>query len=543
MPTTTQKTVKPYGPLNARLCIIGSSPSLDDINNHPPRPFTGADGHKLRQLVTTAGIDWDSIHFDTVMDTVAPYGEMKSFTIAALANGVRTLRERIAALTDVWVFVPLGNYATFALTGLGKVSPGLRKHCIADNLFPKSETTADIGITNLRGSVYEFNGHKVIPSIHPQAIRHSGHTRHPETACVADWGFISDELKFPHIQKRKLKIWPVEEFTELRFSYKPEFAIDIETWSGNIDCVGAAWNETEAVVIPTYTRKLRKKWLPLVKALCESDNEKIMQTGGYDTYWLKRSWGIDVLNYKWDTAGMSHALDPIQNHSLDHLASIHTFPRLNYWKDESKSASNLRNSAEIRERAFKYSAKDTTATGEIKKRLETRLIAEGLLGFYLIHYARLHKPLLKMMLRGWPVDTDAQKKLATGKRLQCVKIREQLSAYAGFDLYATKDFSPKKLKTFLIDTLGMKPNKKWGKEPLDKKALLAMQLREPLLSGPAIGLLLEHRHLQKEIEKLANLWHFDNRMRYSLHYRTEAGRLGSGKAHDGFGMSIQTVNR
>lgn len=546
------KICPPYGPLNARICVIGEAPAESELMHSPPRPFVGTDGHKLKTLLKDAGIDPDSVRYDNVMQTLPP-GACRTtkdynpalFRTIELVEGVFKLRDRLEQLRNVNVYVPLGNYATYALTGLGRVKPALRKYFIESGLFQKPETTAEIGISKLRGSVYEFNGRKVIPTLHPGALRHSPHTRHPETAVRMDWDFIRVQSKFSEIEKRPLVIYDPEEYPKIPGMLahpKRPLAIDIETWSGNIDCVGFAWSERDAIVLPTYNVETRKKYIAYIKAACESGCEKILQNGLFDAYWLNRSWNIDINNYKWDTLGMHHALDPIQDHSLNHLASLYTFPRLNYWKDESKNASELRKYAKTRERVFEYNAKDTTVTWEICHRLKEKLGREGV-DFYLRYYARLHKPLLKMMLRGWKVDTEAQLKMLGNRKAQCEAIRKRLNAYAGFELYSEKDISPKKLKTFLVDILGMSPFKAFGKETFDEKALLAMQRKEPLKAGPVIAKILEHRHLAKECEKLNHTWHPDGRVRYSYHYRTEAGRLGSSKAYDGYGMNIQNVKR
>jgi DNA polymerase I-like protein with 3'-5' exonuclease and polymerase domains len=264
-----------------------------------------------------------------------------------------------------------------------------------------------------------------------------------EKRCRADWRRVAEEGKTRKysIPKRHHTIDPsegeVERYVKFVEDYSPyiNLAVDIETWGRTLSCVGFAANPLESITIPTLKKDERATFLPYIKRLCESNAEKILCNGLYDAYWLD-DYGIALNNFKWDVQLMHHALDPIESHALDFLASIYT--KQPYWKDEAKDAEEVIKYAKNAEALWVYNGLDCCVTHEIKPILERILIEHGILEFYFNHYQSMLAPLLGMMRHGVRVDRERQKQWRKQLLGEMGEIRNELEEAAGENLFATE---------------------------------------------------------------------------------------------------------
>ena len=425
------RIVPPHGPLNAKIALIGEAPGeMEDLRGEP---FVGRSGSLLRQWWERAGVN----ELEVYKDNVVPY-RPKDNNIYSIPRGevqeqwVPRLLERLSRLTDVRVIVPTGNLACSALLerSRGKVP----------------------GILNIRGSMYDIplagvgqSGYRTvwcIPTIHPAWFLRGQLKK--QGRAIHDWRRIQRVSSNGHSKENRDIL---AEPTSSEVGYFREsigdvesgggrLSVDIETRGEGITCVGFALSSGLALVLPTWSKADRARYWPLVKSLCESPCEKVLQNGHYDAYWL-RSFGVELENWKWDTMWMHHALDPSDNHGLQYLASLYAND-YRAWKEEKEGGEEKEFGSGIRDPRvlWQYNGKDCLFTREIFDVLRGELEATGLLGFYQRHYSRLFGPLLGTMLHGVRVDTVAQRRVREGLRDENTGIRKELKGVAGYELCA-----------------------------------------------------------------------------------------------------------
>jgi len=563
--SVTANFVPAEGPVDADIIMIGEAPGRqEDIRR---RPFVGPSGDLQEDIWReVGGIKRYQVYIDNLYPWMPPGGKIENVSDEALAKAVINLRERVGLLPKPHVIVPTGNYATFALTGKGKVKAGLRKALGED--LKASEAEKKAGITKLRGSVYEYTTLggkkcKVIPTIHPAYFLRG--QRHKLRRAYADWRRIKRESVSPELvgRERRHLVSPtqfeVEKFVEY-VKYNESnllLSVDIETWGRTLSCVGFAVSPDYSITLPTTSKEQRETFLPMVQLLADTRCPKILQNGLYDTYWLD-GYGIRLRNWQWDTLAMAHALNPGDEYALDYLCSIYV-PDYRYWKDEAKDAEEIRKYARDLDSLWFYNGLDCCYTYELCQYLHQELMAADRMEFYCRHYQELFGPLLEMMLHGIRVDCKRQKAWAKELMTDCAGIRERLKGVAGTDLFATKDFSNAKLQKFFYTTLGVPKITKISKRKegkvravsTDKTALTKMIFAATNQKNgkkyekavePA-RLILDHRRKKKLGDFLKGAWDKDGRIRCSYKFTTISGRLASSGNPRGRGYNLQNPDR
>jgi uracil-DNA glycosylase family 4 len=144
--TAPAKYVPSEGPTNARIVLIGESPWTQEVATG--RPFAGQSGKLLERWWFDIGLRRPELYIMNLYPYKPPTRDIESVSAKELVKWSVDLHQRIAALEGPVVLVPLGNYATFALTGKGKVKAAVR------NEFSMMETGATeaekkAGITKL----------------------------------------------------------------------------------------------------------------------------------------------------------------------------------------------------------------------------------------------------------------------------------------------------------------------------------------------------------------------------------------------------------
>ena len=457
----TGKFVSPEGPENARIIVIGESPWKQE--GYEERPFAGQSGKLQDRWWRDLGIRRGELRIDNLYPRVPPGREIESLSPSIIVEAIRDLQQRISRLPGPVVIAALGNYVSFALTGKGKVKAEVRNaFSLTDSSITEAEKKA--GITKLRGSIYSYrdlNGRdiKVIPIIHPAAVLQ---TQGWEKRTFQDWKrvlfeSVSGESNRPirnHIVDPME--WQVREFTEfVEKNYKDVIlSLDIETWGNQLSCCGFAISPWESLTIPLIGKQ-KEVFLPYIKRLCECSAPKVLQNGLYDWYWL--AWdGIWINNFLWDTSLMHHAIDPIESHSLDFLASIYC-PWYQYWKDEAKDAEEVIKYAFDLEALWMYNGMDCCYTRELFDLIYADLQRNGLVEFYFQHYQRMLEPLMRTMLHGIRVDKEKQKGYRKLLKIEMEEIHKELNKAAGEELFATerktglRDVTEEEMRLLLIE--------------------------------------------------------------------------------------------
>ncbi len=249
--------VPPVGPKNAKILIIGEAPWKTE--KRLGEPFVGASGNLMNRWMNDAGLDRSAIRIDNLIQKKPPKINIESFGVDEIISWIPSLHDRIADLDGVNVIVPLGNYATFALTGKGKVLAKVRNACSGEDISV-SIAEKKAGITALRGSTYIYQDKwgreiKVIPSIHPAAVLQN---KQWEKRCERDWRVIKEESQTrgykptyrTHLINPSEKV--VKEFTEwaIRGEEVTCLSTDIEYSRTSITMVGFATSPYFSVTIP-----------------------------------------------------------------------------------------------------------------------------------------------------------------------------------------------------------------------------------------------------------------------------------------------------
>jgi uracil-DNA glycosylase family 4 len=442
--TYQKQHVPSEGPLDAKVILIGENPWVNEVSNG--RPFAGQAGNKLKFWWHGTGLDRTKMRLMNLYPYKPPIDDLVCVEVDELGEWVGKLHERIGRLEEPHVLVPMGNYATWALTGKGKVKAALRNKFTQVDDVGATEAEKKAGIVDLRGSFYPYkdvNGRilKVIPMIHPkEALKWDKWDKR----CKNDWDKVDREKEFGEIRAldRKHVIDPSEEevrqFTETVEYWGEDviLSIDIESWGNQLTCVGFSHRKDWSITIPTFGKKA-DVFLPYVKRLCESASEKVLCNGLYDWYWLDY-YNIQLRNFRWDVSLMHHALDAAESHSLNFLASIYC-PHYVFWKDEAKEAEEIIKYAKKLDALWVYNGLDCVYTRELYDLLKADLEREGMLNFYLQHYAGMLEPLLRTTRHGFRVDKEAQKTWAKKLKGEMKGIHAELNKEAGEELFATEE--------------------------------------------------------------------------------------------------------
>jgi uracil-DNA glycosylase len=197
-------------------------------------------------------------------------------------------------------------------------------------------------ISRLRGAIAPSTtvlGQKVLPTFHPSYILQGGYeARH---VTILDLQKARRESEFPEIIRPKRTIFTeplladLEWFTEKYIAKAVRMAVDIETQSDRITCIGFAPATDVALVVPFQDlRKPGGNYWPSLEAELEawawvrralaSPAQKVFQNGLFDIHRLWRGYGIPVHNAEHDTMLLHHALQPESPKGLDYLGSIYT---------------------------------------------------------------------------------------------------------------------------------------------------------------------------------------------------------------------------
>jgi len=437
---TVGKFVPDEGPDDAEIIIVGEAPWTQEANIG--RPFAGLSGKQQDIWWREVGLDRSRVKILNLYPFQPPRREIDSVASGELIPWMVKLHERIASFLNAKVIVPLGNYATFALTGKGQVKSSIRT---AFSLTEATTIEKKAGISKLRGSMYRYSGQRgkesvVIPIIHPSAVMQMNKW---EKRTIRDWERVVRIAKNGYVPVTRNHIvspdeWQVQDFVRQveRNAGDIAMATDIETWGKQLSCVGFALSATESITIPLIGRS-RDIMMPYVKRLCESAAPKILCNGMYDAYWL--AWyGIWLNNFAWDVQLMHHAIDPAENHSLDFLASIYC-PDYRYWKDEGKDGDEIIRYSHELEALWVYNGLDCCYTRELLDLIYSDLQANNLVEFYFQHYQKMLDPLIRTSLHGIQVDKKAQKSWAKQLRIELEEIHQELNRAAGEELFAEEE--------------------------------------------------------------------------------------------------------
>ena len=552
--------VKPEGPTNARIMLVGEAPG--EAEERLGRPFVGASGYELDRMLNEAGISRSECFITNLLKIRPPKNDINQFIAKAkkdrtkghtefkgrwitreILEGYDLLEREITAVRPS-IIVALGNTPFWALTGL-------------------------TGITKWRGSMLHTNGAvdppvKIIPTIHPASVlrewkqraivihdlRRAGRFRDPSCDYpTPNWQFIlrpSYETVITTLDRLYIRSHHGE---PLKLSF------DLETRAGHIACAGLAWSLVEALCIPFMAvGKPQGYWdleceaeiiWRLWRLLTSPNVEVIGQNLLYDCQYTWKHWHF-VPRVTQDTMIGQHAIFSDLPKGLGFLASMYANYFV-YWKDEGKDWQ--KNMDE--DRLWHYNCLDTVYTLECAERI---LGAAKSLGLLHIHTAqqRMFWPVLAAMQKGVRIDQKRRGELVLEVQ-EAIALREQfITDVAGFPLNYD---SPKQMHAFFYADLKLPVQMtraakgKPARPTLDDTALQKLARIEPLVR-PLAHAIADCRTLGKFLSNfLCRSLSEDGRMRCSFNIGgSESGksapktyRLSSSEDAFGSGANLQVI--
>jgi len=347
------RRVPSYGPLDAKIVIIGEAPGRQECL--VGRPFIGPSGHLLDKWLDGAGLRRRDIRTMNVFEYMAPGSNITKADKAEVEVWADSLHTRLRELQDPIVLVPMGNIALRAV---------MRKP-LWSNKSPK--------IGDWRGSIlrYDFNTIlpdperwcKVIPTYHPAAsFRDSSLGK----LCRADWHRIAGDSQFRarRLPKYIHLVPPIHDDDVTRYINEAldpctVMAIDIETnpSTREILCVGFSFDPGESLTLPW------PQYRKIIRVLCESPCVKVGQNFLYDRYWLLVLGDIEVRGEIHDLLSMHHTIDSTLPHDLATMASLDT--RQPFWKRSHKDEDSDTADKEPFERLCIYNGVDCCVSRQL----------------------------------------------------------------------------------------------------------------------------------------------------------------------------------
>lgn len=302
------------------------------------RPFVGASGWLLNQMLSHAGLARDDCYCSNVFNLrPRPSNDVKNLCglraegipgLPELTKGKYVLKQYSGELDRLFqeirdvnpnVIVALGATAAWALLR----STGIKS--IRGAVAPTHPAVSD-----LLGRAY-----KVLPTYHPSMVLRD-YSQRP--VVTADLGKAARESAFPDLRRPERFIWTtptLEDLAEYERQYilpAERLSVDIETVGTQITCIGFAPNPHSALVIPLFRGHNQSYWSTLDEERAALGYVRrwlklkpcVFQNGLYDMSVLWRYYGLALGHPTEDTMLMHHAWQPELEKGLGFLGTLYT---------------------------------------------------------------------------------------------------------------------------------------------------------------------------------------------------------------------------
>lgn len=332
---------------------------------------------------------------------------------------------------------------------------------------------------------------------------------------------------------------------------EPEIAVDVETGYGQINTVGFAWTESDAIAINVLPDRFAddsyfRLWSG-IRSVLESPGRKIFQNFIYDTSYFS-AYGVRTEGEIFDTMWAMKVLWPELKSNLGNVGRFYT-NRI-YWKDDGKvtdEEGTKKNWGDVRDwtKHYQYNCRDTTGTLEAYRGQVLDLKSRGLMGFWDGYIRRLTGPIREMCTGGMPLSLEVRESLKTECEAKVAALTKEFHKAVGQELNPS---SPKQLLSYLKEK-DVKIPKKYDKtsgsykESTDASSIKKIRLKNPELRE--LAALQEIKSLGKALSSYINFTpRPDGCLSYSLNgCGTETLRWSGGKDPWDRGFNIQTIPR
>ena len=536
------------GPLDASICIIGEAPGITEAMKGGA--FIGQAGDLLTSCLSSARINRAACRLENVFqfhprdNSLTPYisfdtkGRAKETPIYVAQRDA--LAQRLAACSAN-VFVPLGNIAMYALTGVH-------------------------GITKYRGSILPsslLEGRKCLPSIHPSASLKFGakakenflETQRKKGIepyvyrywLIHDLSLTNIQSKFPDIRlrERNLQLHPsmADALGYIQSARScSQIAFDIECTRGveaQVTHISIAMSANDCMCIPFVTEnhdywtpdQEAELWVELTKLLEDPAVMKLTQNGAFDSGFLFRRYGIIVSPME-DTMIATSILYPDYPAGLDFLVSMYCNGEP-YYKNEGKQ---WRVNPFGNEDAFRrYNAMDSAVLHEIfPKQLKELITFDNIATYH--NQAALIPPLVYASSRGVAINiTDLDTARAAGRK-EVAELEKEWKSACRTEVNPRSD---PEVMAYFYGTLGHRPYLNKGIVTCDAKALASLKAK----GVDEAGVLLAFRKASKMLNTYFEM-SFDTDQRLRCSYNpvgTVQGRISSSQSIFGTGANVQNL--
>lgn len=541
--------VRPTGPAPARIMIVGEAPGEQEVREGAP--FVGASGRELSTMLQEAGIMRGTCFLTNVIRVQPPGGDIKNF----IADRKKDITSQHSLIRDKYCLPIVAEGISLLQREIEMVRPNL---IIALGNVAMWALTGKWGITTWRGSTLPCDlptsldcEVKVVPTYSPTMIMRQWSWRQ---IMVHDLRRCKRESEYPEIKHADYKFvirpdFPtaclyLDTLLQVTIARPTKLAIDIETRSGHIACIGIAWSKLEAICFPFLCAERREGyWLEeeeaiiihkLYQLLTHPNCEGIGQNFSYDAqYFLRHMHFIPQLAR--DTMLAQHACFSNMQKGLDFLSSMYCEHHV-YWKDDGKTWDEKTGEDQL----WSYNCEDAVRTFEVDT-VEQQTVDSMKLREVHDFQQSLFLPVLRTMDKGLRVDTGQRGAFAM-KLLDEIAKREQWM----FDVLGEQlnIKSPKQMSELFYGAFQQKPifNRKTGGITTDDEALSRLADREPLLR-PLIKTIQELRSLGVFLSTFVNApLDVDGRMRCSFNIAgTETYRFSSSSNAFGSGLNLQNI--
>lgn len=541
--------LSPRGPQPAKYLIVGEAPTGQEVQSGSI--FVGAAGKELTKMLEESGIPPHECRYTHVTFQQPPENNPNEFfrtskkkgladgatfhrgkwAMPPLLEGIEALRREIIATRPTRV-IGLGNTALWACTG-------------------------EWGVTKWRGSqmvgsIDETN-FSFIPTYTPTYINRMWHTR---------WIGLED-------YKRAARKW---EDPDYDFLIRPSYgdvinylddylarlrcgtlrlAVDIETRTRQIACVGFADTDRRAICIPILcVENPAGYWsieeelnivLKMRDVLTHPNAHIIGQNYIYDMQYFARQYGIRS-RLSDDTMLKHHCAFPGTLKGLDFLSSIYCrYHR--YWKDESKEWDPRVGEEQL----WEYNCKDCCTTFEANYNLDNVIDTFNLTTQYAFQL-QTNATAFNMMLRGVRVDRALKAKNSLELFEVMTQLRDWLEEVLHpFTIFGPKGVSSQKMMQLAYDIMGLPPkyvmaNKK-RRKTANKDAVDEWCNSVEPIYRPVLQAIRDFRSLGVYRSTFAEApVDTDGRFRCSIHVAgPETFRWSTSSDAFGFGTNMQNI--
>ncbi len=535
--------VEDIGPVDAKIMLVAEAPG--EHEEQTGKPFMGASGQLLKQMLQHSGIDYNSCYVTNVSPIRPPNNQFKYYyddksrkePSDRLTNWCDVLRKKIEKIKPN-VVIALGAEALRAITN--------RR-----------------GIEAWRGTVLSFRNIKIVATYHPAAVLRQ-YSFHP--IVEMDLAKANRESPFTETKYDNCNILTKPSLRQtldwLKYCYHyPRIGWDIETVGKHVRCIGVSRGPEscpEAIVIPfikfpssdmampsqkniikigKMSGEMSSYWnthdeMLVLDALSNILSDKKIQKVGhnsilFDAPLMKEEFQMGIGNHAMDTMHAFHLLYSELPMGLKFLVTIMTNYK-NYWigKETENDMSE-----------WAYCGMDAIATLVISYKLETELHESKMADLYK-HINNLALSLAKIQGRGIKIDDVARKEMLVVQKAKLKLVVDKINTTAGTDFNPA---SPKQVKELLYDKMKFPAAYKDRKVTTNEAALKKLLQRYP--NESILRNIVSHRKISKLINTFLEMnLTKDNRMITSYNASgTKGARISSSKTLWKTGMNLQNI--